>query len=272
MRRTRRKVQPPSGRRPRKPWPAGGMAATAAINGMSMYYEVHGEGEPLLLLHGFGGAASDWAGIAALLPLHYRLIVPELRGHGRSTNPLPEITHRQCASDVLALLDHLDVGTCKAIGVSGGANTLLHVATRERGRIAAMVLVSAASYFPAPARAFMRQFTTAALSADEWRLMRQRHPGGDAQIEAIFAQGRAFGDSYEDMSFTPPLLATIAARTLLVSGDRDPLYPAHIALEMYEAIPHSYLWIIPNGGHGPIASDRRAAFVATATAFLDEAW
>jgi len=247
-------------------------AATASIDGMSMYYEVHGEGEPLLLLHGFGGAAGDWRAIAADLPAYYQLIIPELRGHGRSTNPLPEITHRQCARDVLALLDRLGVATCKAIGVSGGANTLLHMATRERGRIAAMVLVSATSYFPEPARAFMRQFTTDTLSADDMRLMRQRHPGGDEQIEAIFAQARAFQHSYDDMNFTPPLLSTIAARSLIVSGDRDPLYPARIALEMYEAIPHAYLWIIPNGGHGPISGAMRAPFVATAAAFLRGDW
>jgi pimeloyl-ACP methyl ester carboxylesterase len=75
-------------------------------------------------------------------------------------------------------------------------------------------------------------------------------------------------DSYTDMNFTPPLLSRIEARTLIVHGDRDPLYPAHLALDMYNAIPRSSLWIVPNGGHGPIFGDSAPRFVETATAFL----
>jgi len=56
----------------------------------------------------------------------------------------------------------------------------------------------------------------------------------------------ALKDSYDDMNFTPPYLSTITARTLIIYGDRDPLYPVKIALEMYTAIHRSYLWIVPN--------------------------
>ena len=71
------------------------------------------------------------------------------------------------------------------------------------------------------------------------------------------------------MAFTPPLLATITARTLIVHGDRDPLYPVELALEMYRSIPGSALWVVPNGGHGPIFGAFAAPFVATASAFLN---
>jgi pimeloyl-ACP methyl ester carboxylesterase len=54
-----------------------------------------------------------------------------------------------------------------------------------------------------------------------------------------------FKDSYDDMNFTPPYLSTITARTLIVYGDRDPLYPINILMEMHTAIPGSYLWMIP---------------------------
>ena len=79
----------------------------------------------------------------------------------------------------------------------------------------------------------------------------------------------AFKDSYDDMNFTPPLLSTITARTLIVHGDRDPLYPVDMALQLYNSIPHSYLWIIPNGGHGPIFGDMVDRFAETALAFLN---
>src|SRR5215813_10353528 len=100
-------------------------------DGADLHYEVRGDGEPLLLLHGFTGAGGDWTYLFDLdaLARRYRLIIPDARGHGRSTNPSGAFSHRQCARDVLALCDHLGVGRCKAIGLSLGGNTLLHVAT-----------------------------------------------------------------------------------------------------------------------------------------------
>jgi pimeloyl-ACP methyl ester carboxylesterase len=102
--------------------------------------------------------------------------------------------------------------------------------------------------------------------------MRQWHRQGDEQIRDLWAQGHAFKDSYDDMSFTPPQLATITARTLLVHGDRDPLYPVRLALEMYEAIPRSWLWVVPNGGHGPVFGESAGPFAETALAFLRRRW
>jgi pimeloyl-ACP methyl ester carboxylesterase len=98
--------------------------------------------------------------------------------------------------------------------------------------------------------------------------MRERHKLGDDQIRALWRNAHAFKDSYDDMNFTPPYLSTIQARTLLVAGDRDPLYPVDIFVEMYRAIPRSALWVLPNGGHGPIFGEARDAFVRTALAFL----
>jgi len=245
---------------------------TVPINGMEMYFEIHGEGEPLVLLHGFSGAGSNWKLIFEQPPQGYRLIIPDLRGHGRSTNPSGEFTFRQSALDVLALLDRLEVARSQAIGVSAGAKTLLHLATRQPERVDAMVLVSATPYFPEPARAAMRQITPESRTEQEWQLMRKWHKYGDEQILALWAQGNAFKDSYDDMSFTPPHLATIQARTLIVHGDRDPLYPVHLSLELFQSIPRSYLWIVPNGGHGPIFGDMAERFAETALAFLRGAW
>ena len=163
--------------------------------------------------------------------------------------------HDKAAVDMLALLDHLGIETFKGIGVSAGGNVLLHLATKQPERVKAMVLVSATSYFPAQARPLMRAYPDNLPAAERENLQR-RHPGGDAQIEALLASTRAFADSYDDMNFTPPLLSTITARTLIVHGDRDPLYPVDMAVRLYNSIPHSYLWIIPNGGHGPISAGR----------------
>jgi pimeloyl-ACP methyl ester carboxylesterase len=245
---------------------------TEHLNGIQMYCEVHGQGEPLVLLHGFTGSGDDWEPFVKDLAAEYQLVIPDLRGHGGSTNPSNVFTFRQSALDVFALLDKLNVERFKAMGVSGGAKTLLHMATQQPDRVEALVLVSAAPYFPAQARAIMSQFTVERLTDDEWQVLWRRHKHGDDQIRALWAQGNAFKDSYDDMNFTAPYLSTITARTLIVHGDRDPFYPVNLAIEMYTAIPRSYLWIIPNGGHGPISGNMANRFVETTAAFLRGEW
>src|SRR5882672_7589743 len=128
------------------------------VNGFQMYLDQRGGGDPLLLLHGGTGIGADWDLVfTGGDPSGFRVIVPDLRGHGRSTNPSRTFTFRQAAADVFALLDHLGLARVKAIGLSMGAKTLLHIATQQPQRIDAMVLVSATPYFPAPARAAMAQ-------------------------------------------------------------------------------------------------------------------
>jgi pimeloyl-ACP methyl ester carboxylesterase len=243
---------------------------TATLDDIEMYYEVRGDGSPLILLHGFTGSGGDWAHVFDLTALsrERRLIVPDLRGHGRSTNPSTKFTHRACALDVFTLLDRLGIHEFDAIGMSLGGNTLIHMSTQQPDRVRAMVLVSATPYFPEQARAIMRGMTAEERSAEEWEILRARHVHGDDQIRALVRHGAGFAESYEDMNFTGPYLSTIKARTMIVYGDRDPLYPVEIAVEMYRAIPRSALWVVPGGGHGPIFGDAQKAFAPAAIAFL----
>jgi pimeloyl-ACP methyl ester carboxylesterase len=243
-------------------------AQTFELNGIEMYCEVRGDGEPLVLLHGSTGAGSDWRYVFDEPLEGYRTIVPDLRGHGRSTNPSGKLIFRQVASDVLALMDRLGIERFKAMGMSLGAKTLLHVATAQPARVDAMVLVSATPYFPQQARALMARSNADNLTEGEWKVMRQKHVHGDEQIRALHAQLRALKDSYDDMNFTPPYLSTISARTLIVHGDKDPLYPVNLAVEMYTAIPRAALWVVPNGGHGPIFGPMAPRFRETALEFL----
>jgi pimeloyl-ACP methyl ester carboxylesterase len=248
---------------------------SAVLNGISVHYELRGEGPPLLLLHGGTGCHSDWAYAGREhFEREFRLIIPDARGHGASAvsdwSELPKtLTHRQCAIDTLALLDHLKIDRCKAIGVSMGGNILLHMATMLPERIEAMVIVSATPYFPEQARRVM-----AAVPApndqpqSERERMRRAHKSGDEQIRALWQWGRSLKDSHDDMNFTPADLAKIRARTLIVQGDRDFLYPVELSVEMYRAIPNSSLWIIPGGSHGPIFVDKAEQFAQTALQFL----
>jgi pimeloyl-ACP methyl ester carboxylesterase len=219
-------------------------AGTVHLNDIDIYYETEGEGEPLLLLHGATGCQENWdhSGRDAFIR-EYAVIKPDARGHGRTNNPRGTITHRQCALDMLGLLDHLGIKKCRAIGLSMGGNILLHMATMQPERIAAMVVVSAAMHFPDQARAIMRQVPMPeSQSAAEWETMRRRHKLGDQQIVALWNWTRGMADSHDDMNFTAASLSKITAATLIVYGDRDPLYPVEMAVAMYRAIPRSALW------------------------------
>lgn len=242
------------------------------INGVTLNYDIAGEGEPLLWLHGFMGAGPDWKHIFNEPPAGFRLIAPDLRGHGASTNPTGEFSFRKAADDVLALLRHLEIETVKAIGLSGGGITLLHMATSVPACIESMVLISAPPYFPEQARALQRQASESMFGAVELEMMRKRHRHGDAQLRQLFAQSRQFADSYEDVNFTPPYLATIAAETLIVFGDCDPLYPVSLAFDLHAAIPRSHLWVVPNGGHSPVFGAAAPHFASVAMSFLRGEW
>jgi pimeloyl-ACP methyl ester carboxylesterase len=195
-------------------------------------------GTPLLLLHGFGGTGDDWRHVFDLdaLERSERVLRPTARDVVCKTGDR--------ATHVLELLDELDVPRVRAIGMSLGGNTLLHLATRAPERVEAMVLVSATMTFPLSARAAMRA---------------HGHP-----------QAIAWAQSTDDMAFEPADLAAITAPTMIVYGDRDPLYPVEMAVAMYRAIPRASLWVVPGGGHGPIFGEQAAPFAQAARAFLDQ--
>ena len=223
------------------------MDHTIAVNGIELFYRDRGEGEPLLLLHGFTGSGDDWRHVFAAPLDGYRIITPDLRAHGRSTNPTGTFTFADVARDIGALLDRLEIGSVKAIGMSGGANALLHLASARPSLLTAMILVSTTPRYPDQARAMMRAMPH----------------------EGLGAIAHRFADDYTDMNFSAESLARITARTLIVHGDRDPLYPVELAVELLRGIPQSALWVVPNGGHGPIFGGEAAAFVTAATTFLN---
>ncbi len=240
---------------------------TAHVNGVEIYFEVHGTGDPLVLLSGFSGSSQDWKPSLTAWGPDFQIILPDLRGHGRSSILSAPFRHEDAGLDLFALFDHLGIRTFKGVGISAGGNTLLHLATKQPNRVKAMVIVSATPYFPTQARTIMRQYG-ANLPEAEGQRLRRNHVGGDAQIKALLASTVSFADSYDDLNFTPPLLSTIQARTMIIQGDRDPLYPVEISFEMAKAIPNSALWIVPNAGHGPVIGERWFEFIRAAAAFL----
>jgi len=154
---------------------------TIDVNGITLHWESAGSGEPLLWLHGAMGCGADWRFIFRDAPDGFEVIGPDLRGHGASTNPGGVFTFRDAARDVLALMRELGIARTKAIGLSGGGITLLHMATMAPDLIEAMVLVSAPPYFPDQARHIQRQFSGDAFCS--------KFSGGDRVVDAFTREG-----------------------------------------------------------------------------------
>lgn len=216
-------------------------------NGVKIYYEVYGEGEPLLLLHGFTLSHKSWEPWIKDLSKNYKLVIPDLRGHGNSTNPSKVYTARNSAIDMLGLMDELNIKRFNALGHSNGALVLTHMAIMDSSRIKSMILISGTPYLNKEAIAVLSGVTYEDMKSQ----MEAYHPGGEEQIRMLVDQMRNISNQPEDVNFTPSLLATIKCPTLIIHGDRDKFFPVHIPTTYYNSIPNSYLWIVPNSGHFP---------------------
>lgn len=224
--------------------------ARLVVDGASLYYRIGGSGPPLLLLHGVTQTGATWDPFLDRLGREHTVIVPDMRGHGRSTNPAGSFSCRAVAADMLALLDHLEVKQVAGIGHSGGANTLIHMALREPSRLTAMVLIGAGHRLAPSVRDQLRKLgDLEQLPQRSQENYRAIHPGGEQQIRRLIAIARAYGDEYEDFGIPTERLSTLRVRTLIVWGDNDG--DLAVPLEMHHAIPGAALWVIPAQGHAP---------------------
>ena len=239
------------------------------VNGTDVHYVDRGKGEPLLLVHGFGACAADWGSIAATLAQDYRLIIPDLRGHGWSTDPATSFSTLRSSDDISALLNSLGLRSVRAIGLSMGGMVLLHLASREPDRISSMVLVSSASQLPDQARGISRGATMETLPSVTRDLYRSCAVQGEDQMQGMINRLRSFANDTDDINFSAAQLHTISSRTLIVQGDRDRLFPVETTIKLYRAIPNSELWIVPGGGHVPVWGDRKPEFLRVAREFLN---
>jgi pimeloyl-ACP methyl ester carboxylesterase len=242
------------------------------VNDIEMYYEVHGEGEPLLMLHGFGRTGASYKSFIPEYKKHFRLIIPDQRGRGRTTNPTKAFTRKQSASDIFELLENLKVEKFNAIGSSSGGMTLLHMAIQQTERINKLVLVCTSPYITKQAREIQTEMSKRQASEEEWEFMRSIHHLGDEQILKIKEEWENQADSYEDMNFTPPYLSTINSKTLILHGDRDEFFPVHIPVLLHDSIPDSYLCILPNTMHSIISGVHSETARKIVLDFLRDKW
>ncbi|MRI02488.1 alpha/beta fold hydrolase [Kriegella sp. EG-1] len=240
----------------------------AEVNGVKLYYEIQGEGDAILLLHGHTMTHDMWSPWVDELSKNNRVISVDTRGHGQSTTTEDEFSFKASAIDFYGLLDELKIDKFSAMGFSGGAMALLHMATMDTTRIQSLILIGSAPYFQPVAREWLAGLTYEKIAIDNpsWiDYMNAVQPGGEDQIRLLLKYYNQMSDSYTDLNFTAPYLSTINCPTLIISGDEDPIISVDIALELFNSIPESSLWIVPKLGHAVPQKETKVGALFTET-------
>ena len=243
-------------------------------NGIKIYYEDTGQGEPLLLLHNFYGTSDYWKPYIEAYSKPFRTIAIDMMGHGRSDIYRKgdiHFKHADYAKIVFALLDSLKLNQVNAIGASSGGVTLLHLNIMQPGRFKSVITMGAPIYFSKDFRELQAKRQPDSANLKLMERLTERHGADKAML--MTRQFWQFYQSYGDPAFTPDLLNTIKAKWLVVHGDNDVTVPLQQALDMHRYITNSRLWIVPNGGHLPYVNpDYQAEFLKISLEFLKGAW
>jgi len=230
----------------------------ADVNNLRMYYQELGrpDGEPLLLLHGAGGTADDpiggWAALAPSFAEHFRVVLVEHRGHGRTDNPAGFLTFEQIGDDVAALVGRLGLEAVHVAGISDGGVVALDCALR-RPELTRTITVLGANYC-------VHDGIRAVASTLDPDALEQSAPEAAAELGRRHDQGKHPGywkellrqivaNNLANPSWTEEDLRRIRCPTLLIAGENDPFATAEQMDAMSREIPRAELLIVEGGGH-----------------------
>ncbi len=221
----------------------------AMVNGLKMYYEIHGNGNPLVLIHGGGSTIETTFGnILPLFAEKYKVIAVEMQAHGHSGDRHAPETFEQDADDVAALLKQLNISKAYILGFSNGGSTTLQIAIRHPEVVNKIVAISAIYLREGMFPGFFDMMKDASLknmpqplqdaflkiNPDRAALQNMHDKDRDRML--------AFKDWAEDG------IRSIQAPALIIVGSKDVVTSEH-ALKMSQIIPHTELMILP-GSHG----------------------
>lgn len=220
-----------------------------SVNDIEMYFEIHGEGEPLLLIHGGTGFIESFAPQLIALSQHFKVIAPDSRAHGRTTDSEQPLGYTLMANDKVALLNHLYIEQVDLVGWSDGGIIGLEMAINHARYLKRVVAIGTNYHtdgiFPEVKEAIRN------LSAEQWP---QESREFYKSVAADPDQWPIFLDKVREMWFTQPNysdndLKNIQNPFLIIVGeDEDFILESHTR-KMAELIPNSILTLIPEGTH-----------------------
>jgi pimeloyl-ACP methyl ester carboxylesterase len=246
---------------------------TVELNGAALYYEDRGRGAPLVLVHGGLASSAEWAPVARELADGFRVITPDSRGHGRSTNPSGELSYGGIAEDLAALVSALGLHRPVVGGWSDGGQVALELAARHPDTAGALIVGAAYPDFSAGG---LRDAHRALLGADDTGIpdldqldaqlgefaeeVKSSHPGGPEQWRALVCQTARMWLTYAGLA--PDDLRAIRAPVLVLAGDRDELVPFDLTVSLYRTLPDAELAVCPRADHAGPTPERARVFAS----------
>jgi pimeloyl-ACP methyl ester carboxylesterase len=220
----------------------------ATVNGLKLYYELHGTGTPLVLIHGGGSTIeSNFARILPALARTHQVIAIETQSHGHTADIDRPFSFEQDADDVSVLLQHLHIEKADILGFSNGGTIALQVAIRHPKQVNKLVLASTLykrDGMPAGFFEGMQQATLEHMPAPLKEAYRKVN--SDPQgLQKMFTRDATRMIHFQDIS--DDLIKAVQAPTLVINGDTDVVRAEH-ALLLSRTLPHAELAILP-GGH-----------------------
>lgn len=220
------------------------------VNGLKMYYEIYGQGKPLVLIHGGGSTIqTSFAGIIPFLAKNRQLIAAEMQAHGRTSDRSTGSSFKQDADDIATLLKNLGIAKADVLGFSNGGQTTIELALRHPQLLNKIILCSIfykkSGTFPGFWKGFESEVQFSSLPQpykDEFL----RVNNDPAALLNMF--NRDVQRMKEFTGWTDEQMHSISVPTLVVNGNEDVGSPEH-AVEMYRIIPGCKLAILP-GTHG----------------------
>lgn len=220
---------------------AAGAARWASVNGHPLYYEMHGSGRPLILLHGGGDSiAGSFAQQMNVLARDHRVIAPEQIGQGHTPDIPSALSYTQMMEDTAELIRQLGVRSADVVGWSDGGNIALMLAAHYP-QLVRRVVISGANISPDGLRA---------KEIDAMREAAREAPTGAQTIDDKLNTLWLTSPRPEELSLA--ILSTIHQPVLVMSGDHDVIRLEH-TLEIYRALPNAQLYILPDTQHGTFA-------------------
>jgi pimeloyl-ACP methyl ester carboxylesterase len=219
------------------------------VNDISMYYEVYGEGPPLVLIHGSGQSIVDMAAQIDGFRDQYQIIVADSRAHGKSGMTEQQMTYRQMAVDWASLIAELTTEPARVIGWSDGGNIALELA-RAHSELIDRVAVMGANL--APDESAVYPWAVNWVLEESANIEKQLADGDTSQNWAALKQQFYLLRELPDMTLEE--LSTIQAPVLVMAGDRDIIREEHTLL-IYQTLPNAHLAIFPGETHFTPATD-----------------
>ncbi len=229
----------------------------------SLYYRDQGQGPALVLLHSGGMTGAEWQSQLTTLGAHFRLLVPDLPGHGRSPLVAGALSVAGCGRAVVEWLDQLHVERAHLAGSSLGGAVALWLALNHPDRIDKLVLYRVNYRKTEAGHGHTRQLATpeywhrAGLA--RWMARAHEPQGGPEAWHKVIARVAASMDpTTTDHAHRLEDLGVIDRPTLLIAGDRDPLAPLDDLVAMYRMLPSAGLWLLPYATHVTAANTWRS--------------